>query len=75
MQQHLLHQHFACILHTKCNHGQTISNKYHIHAGMVGDVGAGEVMRRDHGDGFVLAVEALESIDGDRLACNGWCGT
>jgi hypothetical protein len=35
---------------------------------MVGDMGAREVMRRNHRDGLILAVEALERVDGDGLA-------
>lgn len=31
----------------------------------------GKVVRGDHGDGFVLAVESLEGVDGDRFACSG----
>lgn len=68
VQQHLVQQHLASILHTKGHHGQTISNENHVHAGMVGNVCTREVVRRDHGYGFILPVQALEGVDGNRLA-------
>lgn len=71
MQQHLVHQHLTRVLHAEGNHGQTVADKNHVHAGMVGDMGAGEVMGSDHGYRFVLAVEGLERVDGDGLARTG----
>jgi hypothetical protein len=35
---------------------------------MVSDMGARKVVGGDHGYGFLLPVEALEGVDGDRLA-------
>jgi hypothetical protein len=67
VQQHFLHQHFACIFHAQCYHCQTVADQYHVHARMVRDVRTGEVMRRYHSYGFVLAVEVLEGVDSDRF--------
>lgn len=72
MEQHLLHQNLACVLHTQGNHSQTIAHQYHVHAGMVGDMGAGKVVGRDHGNWLIFAVEALEGVDGDGLSGDGW---
>ena len=75
VQQHLLHQHFTCILHAERNHGQTVTYENHIHAGMVGDMSAWEVMRSHHCYWLVLAVEALKGVDGDGFACIARSGT
>ena len=68
VQQHLLHDHLTGILHAERDHGKTVTDQYYIHAGMVGDVCTWEVVGGDHGDWFVLSVEALQCVDGDRLS-------
>ncbi len=54
MQNHLLQNHLACVLHAQRYHGQTVADKDHVHASVVGDMSAREVMRRDHRDRFLL---------------------
>jgi hypothetical protein len=72
VQQHLLQQDLTGILHAQGDHGQTVADQYHVHTGVVGNVGAREVVGGDHGNGFILAVEALEGVDGNGLAGIGW---
>jgi len=54
VQQHLLQQHFAGVLHAQSYHGKAIADKDDVHAGSIGDMGAGEVMGCDHGDWLAL---------------------
>jgi hypothetical protein len=56
MQQHFVHSDLTGILLTKSNHGQTVASKYHVHACVIGDMGAGEVVGGDHGNWLVFAV-------------------
>lgn len=56
MQQHLLQDDLTGILHTKSNHGQAITNENNIHASMISNMCAWEIMSRHDGDGFSLAV-------------------
>jgi hypothetical protein len=69
VQQHFFHEYFARVFHTQGNHGKAVTNEDDVHAGVVGDVCAGKVMRRDHGDWLTLAIEALQCVEGDRFAC------
>ena len=68
MKQHLFQQYLTGIFHTEGNHGQAITDEYHVHTSMIGDVGAGKVMSRHHSYWFFLPEEGLKGIDGDGLA-------
>lgn len=68
MQQHLLEQYFASVFHAQSDHSQTVTHEDHIHTGVVGDMGAGEVMGRDHGDRFTPLVQRAESSNGHFFA-------
>jgi hypothetical protein len=68
MQQHLLEQDLARVLHTKGYHGQAVANEDDVHACMVGHVGAREVMGSDDGDGLPLLMQGPQGSDGDLFA-------
>lgn len=74
VHQHLLHHHFACVFHAQRDHGEAVADEDHIHARVVSDEGAGEVVGGYHGDGLVLAVQRLQGLDGDLLALTRRCG-
>lgn len=73
MQQHLFNKHLAGILHTQGDHGQAVANQNNIHAGMIGNVGAGEVMGSHHGDGLFLSMQTPQSTESNFLALVGGC--
>lgn len=68
MQQHLLNQHLVGVLHAQPDHGQAVADENHVHARRVGDVRAGEVVRRDHRDRLTPLVHLAQQGDGDLLA-------
>lgn len=69
MQDHFIQQDFTRVIHAHGDHSQTVSNQDDVHAGMVGDVGTRKVMCSKDGDWLLPAVQALDCVDGDRLAC------
>lgn len=73
MQDHLVKQHLVRIIHTHGDHGKTISNKNHIHPGMVGNMRTWEVMGGEDCDWFLPTIQTLYGLDGDRFACGGCC--
>lgn len=74
MQEHLFYQNLARILHAHGNHGQAVADKNNIHAGVVGDNGAGKVMRSEDGDEVAFFVLRPQRIDGDFFAGVGGSG-
>ena len=68
VQDHLIEEDFARILHPQRDHGQAVAYQDHLHARVVRDVGAREVMCGDHGDGFILPSEAAERVECNLLA-------
>ena len=73
MQDHLIKQYLTRIVHTHGDHGKTIPDKNHIHPGMVGDMGTWEVMSGDDCDWFLLTIQTLDGVDGDRLSRGKCC--
>ncbi|KAI6748119.1 hypothetical protein HG531_008661 [Fusarium graminearum] len=68
VQQHLLHDNFTCVFHTKGNHGKTITDKNDVHACMIGNMATGEIMSCHDSDGITLAVHGAKGSDSDLLA-------
>lgn len=71
MQQHLLDQNLARVLHAQGDHGQAVADEHDVHPGGVGDVRGREVVRRDDGDGLVAPVHRPQRAEGDLLALAG----
>lgn len=68
VQQHFLNDNLARIFHSEGNHGQAVTDKDHLHARCVGDVGTGEVMGSHHCDRLTPPVQGAECTDGDLLS-------
>lgn len=68
VQQHFLDEYLARVFHAQGDHGQAVTDEHHVHAGLIGDVRRGEVVRGYHGDGFVALVHCGERLEGDFLA-------
>lgn len=68
MQDHLIQEDFARVLHPQRDHGQAVAYQDHLHACVVGDVGAGEVVCGDHGDGFIFPSQVAERVECDLFA-------
>lgn len=73
MQDHLIQQHFARIVHTHGDHGETVANKHNVYAGMIGDMTTREVMSSNDSDRFLFTVKTLNGVDGNRLPCGECC--
>ena len=71
VHQHVLQRDLACILHAHGDHGEAVADEDDVHAGMIGDVGGGEVVGGDHGHGLVPAVQRLQGVDRHLLARRG----
>lgn len=71
MQYHLFQHYLTGVFHTQCYHGKAVSHQDHIHASVVSDMSAWEVMSSDHGDWFILLVECAEGVDGNLLPLCG----
>lgn len=68
MQNHVLKGNFVRVLHAQRDHGQAVADEDHVDAGVVGDVGRGKVVGRDHGDGLLAAIERLQGVHRHLLA-------
>ena len=71
VEQHIVQIHLAGILHPERNHCQAVTDKDDVHAGMVGNVGTGKVVRGNHGDGLLALVHLTEGVDGHLFAQRG----
>lgn len=67
MEQHLVEYDLARVFHAQGDHGQAVPDQDDVHAGGIGDVGAGEVVGRDHGDRLTPLVHGPERPDRDPL--------
>ncbi|KND88105.1 Ubiquitin-like protein ATG12 [Tolypocladium ophioglossoides CBS 100239] len=63
-----LTENLAGVLHAERDHGQAVANENHVHARVVGNVGAGEVVRREHGDGVALFMQGPQGPQGHLFA-------
>lgn len=58
MKDHLLHDHLSRILQSHRHHAQTITHQDNIDPGRISRMRAGKVMRREHGNGLALLIQA-----------------
>ena len=71
MENHLIQDHLASVLHPQRDHGETVAYKNDIDAGGIGHMGAREVVGGDHGDGLPGFVQGSQIVERDFLPADG----
>lgn len=65
MQQHVLQHDLGRVLHAQRNHSKAVTDEDHLHADMLSNMCAGEVVRRHHCNRLFLPVHGHQRGDGD----------